>query len=179
MTSEEIKHLIDLRRERDRMTNEETIEVLDDMKIKIDIPKSAITQRNRNEALDKAIKALEQQPCENCISRQALLDKLEKPMNWTDSEAELQEQRDYEGFVELVKSMPSVIPKGVTITDFADRCRECGKTKTGHWIKTGDYYTGAYECLDYFECSCCHEESLEEGDYCPNCGADMRESEEQ
>ena len=42
------------------MTNEEAIEVLDDMKIKIDIPKSAITQRNRNEALDKAIKALEQ-----------------------------------------------------------------------------------------------------------------------
>ncbi len=45
--------------------------------------------------------------------------------------------------------------------------------KKGHWIKTGDYYTGAYECLDYFECSCCHEESLEEGDYCPNCGAKM------
>lgn len=42
------------------MTNEETIEVLDDMKIKIHIPKSAITQRKRNEALDKAIKALEQ-----------------------------------------------------------------------------------------------------------------------
>lgn len=42
------------------MTNEETIEVLDDMKIKIDIPKAAITQRKRNEALDKAIKAIEQ-----------------------------------------------------------------------------------------------------------------------
>lgn len=41
------------------MTIEETIKVLDDMKIKIDIPKSAITQRKRNEALDKAIKALE------------------------------------------------------------------------------------------------------------------------
>ena len=41
------------------MTNEETIEVLDDMKIKIAIPKSAITQRKRNEALDMAIKALE------------------------------------------------------------------------------------------------------------------------
>ncbi len=42
------------------MTDEETIEVLDDMKIKIAIPKSAITQRKRNEALDMAIKALEQ-----------------------------------------------------------------------------------------------------------------------
>ena len=56
-------------------------------------------------------KTREQQPCEDCISRRALLDNLEKPMNWTDSDAELQEQRDYEGFVELVESMPSVTPK--------------------------------------------------------------------
>lgn len=51
------------------MTNEETIEVLDDMKIKIDIPKSAITQRNRNEALDKAIKAIEQTSWIPCSER--------------------------------------------------------------------------------------------------------------
>lgn len=51
------------------MTNEETIEVLDDMKIKIDIPKSAITQRNRNEALDKAIKAIEQTRWIPCSER--------------------------------------------------------------------------------------------------------------
>jgi len=47
----------------------------------------------------------------DCISREALLKNLEEPMNWTDSEAEIQEQRDYEGFIELVKSMPSVTPK--------------------------------------------------------------------
>ena len=45
----------------------------------------------------------------------------------------------------------------------------------GHWIMTGVYYTGAYETIDYVECSCCHEESLEEGNYCPNCGAKMIE----
>lgn len=49
--------------------------------------------------------------CNDCISRRALLDNLEKPMNWTDSEAELQEQRDYYGFIDLVESMPSVTPK--------------------------------------------------------------------
>ena len=43
---------------------------------------------------------------------------------------------------------------------------------------TGDYYAGAYGCIDYVECSCCHEESLEEGNYCPNCGAKMQEVEE-
>lgn len=60
--------------------------------------------------INRAIQALEQQPCEDCISREALLKNLEEPMNWTDSEAEIQEQRDYEGFIELVKSMPSVTP---------------------------------------------------------------------
>lgn len=41
-----------------QMTREEAIEVLDDMKVKIDIPKSAVTQHKRNEALDMAISAL-------------------------------------------------------------------------------------------------------------------------
>ena len=45
--------------------------------------------------------------------------------------------------------------------------------KTGHWIMTGDHYTGAYEDINYVKCSCCGEYSLEEGDYCPNCGAKM------
>ena len=51
------------------MTREErkkAIEVLDDMKVKIDIPKAAKTQNDRNWALDVAIKALSQEPCEEC-----------------------------------------------------------------------------------------------------------------
>lgn len=49
--------------------------------------------------------------------------------------------------------------------------------RKGHWIMTGDYLTTAYGSVDYVKCSCCGEDSLEEGDYCPNCGAKM-ESEE-
>jgi hypothetical protein len=45
--------------------------------------------------------------------------------------------------------------------------------KTGHWIMTNDYLTAAYESIDYVKCSCCGEDSLEEGDFCPNCGAKM------
>lgn len=48
----------------------------------------------------------------------------------------------------------------------------------GHWIMTHDYFTGAYESIDYVECSCCHADSLEEGNYCPNCGAEMSEDKE-
>ena len=50
--------------------------------------------------------------------------------------------------------------------------------KKGHWIMTHDYFTGAYESIDYVRCSCCHGDSLEEGNYCPNCGAEMSEVEE-
>ena len=53
--------------------------------------------------------------------------------------------------------------------------RKYEEPRKGHWIKTGDYYTGAYGSIEYVECSCCREDSLEEGDFCPNCGADMRE----
>ena len=52
------------------------------------------------------------------------------------------------------------------------------KSRKGHWIMTRDYLTTAYGCIDYVRCSCCDEDSLEEGDYCPNCGADMRGEEE-
>ena len=48
--------------------------------------------------------------------------------------------------------------------------------KTGHWIMTSDYLTTAYGSIDYVKCSCCGEDSLEEGDYCPNCGSKMIES---
>lgn len=52
------------------------------------------------------------------------------------------------------------------------------KPKIGHWIMTRDYFTGAYESIDYVKCSCCGEDSLEMGDYCPNCGAKMIEPQE-
>jgi len=55
------------------MTREErkkAIKVLDDMKVKIDVPKAAKMQNDKNWALDMAIKALEQEPCEDAISRE-------------------------------------------------------------------------------------------------------------
>jgi len=48
----------------------------------------------------------------------------------------------------------------------------------GHWIMTSDYLTTAYGSIDYVKCSCCGEDSLEEGDFCPNCGAKMVEPQE-
>lgn len=45
------------------------IKVLDDMKVKIDIPKAAKTQNDRNWALDMAIKTLEQEPCGESMNK--------------------------------------------------------------------------------------------------------------
>jgi len=52
------------------MTREEckkAIKVLDDMKVKIDIPKAAKTQNDRNWAIDMAIKLLKQEPTSDMV----------------------------------------------------------------------------------------------------------------
>ena len=43
-----------------KLTVEEVIQILDDMKVKINVPKQAITQNKRNQALDMAIQALKE-----------------------------------------------------------------------------------------------------------------------
>ena len=96
------------------MTKEEAIEVLDDMKVKIDIPKSAVTQHKRNEALDMAISAL------SADVRPNIHGHWERPTG--------------------------------KITPFGDetiQCTECG------------FFT--------------EEDSIYVYNFCPNCGADMRE----
>ena len=100
------------------------------------------------ENLETISKALEQEPSGDLISRQAVLDLI----------------ADYDlsmgQVVKGIHALPSVNPQ---------------EPKTGHWIDTGDYPTGTYVNV---ECSCCHEYSLEKGDYCPNCGAKMVEPQE-
>ena len=103
-----------------------------------------------------AIQALEQEPCEDCVSRKAVLEYIEG------SDAELGHSSENEIVCQDIKELPSVTPIH----------------KKGKWIITNDYLTAAYGSIDYVKCSCCGEESLEEGDYCPNCGAEMEGEEE-
>ena len=92
-----------------------------------------------NEALDMAIKALEQEPCEDAISRQAALDLF----TWTNTKEDV-----WRG----IKGMPPVTPQPKTECsceqikwerDVAiDQLKELGygfgeKPKTGHLIETG------------------------------------------
>lgn len=71
-----------------------------------------------------------------------------------------------------VEGMPEIKESVELLVDITKKYQKI-EPKTGHWIVTGAYYTGAYGSLDYVRCSCCNYESLEEGNYCPNCGAKM------
>lgn len=66
-----------------------------------------------------------------------------------------------------------------TVTEFADRCRECGakygkllKQKSGKWIEHFD------ESGKWYECNKCHTDWGGSFNYCPNCGRKMQEVEE-
>ncbi len=104
-----------------------------------------------DEAKRMAIKSLEKEPCENCVSREQLKRELHAQMAVDAITKETAE--------DMLNHLPSVTPQ----------------PKTGHWIATGAYFTGAYSSIDYVECSCCGYESLEEGHYCPFCGARMED----
>ena len=98
--------------------------------------------------LEREWDAEEIEPCNDCISRQAVLDMMQ--MRMSDKELYM-----------AVYDLSPVTPQ----------------PKIGHWIMTGDYHASAFGNIEYVKCSCCREYSLEEGNYCSNCGAKMQEDE--
>jgi len=102
--------------------------------------------------------ALEQEPCENCISREAI--------------NELQKYRYNCGDTSIIcislnsiNELPSVIPK----------------QKIGHWIFHKPFDKGHKNCNECIECSQCHTwygyDCYIKTPYCPNCGLRMANSE--
>ena len=77
---------------------------------------------------------------------------------------------DYCGIInaEVYNAIKNGVPQVTeTITEFADRCRECGKQKRGKWIEHFD------ESGKWYECDQCHTDWGGSVNYCPNCGAKM------
>jgi hypothetical protein len=102
----------------------------------------------QKEWLKMAIKALEQQPCEDAISRQEVLSCYQAMRDMCDGET-----KDVV-LVDNIKMLPSVQPKA----------------KVGHWIKVVESY------LPYI-CSECDKPEFRKSNYCPSCGAEMQEVE--
>ena len=131
------------------MTREEAIEILEEVKELDD----SIYQYNTKylKALNMAIHSLEQEPCEDAISRQAVLEYIEG------SGAELGHDSENELVRHDIKELPPVIPQ----------------SKIGHWNRVTD----KTEHL-VWECDKCGWQQRFNTNYCPDCGAKMKEVKE-
>ncbi len=112
--------------------------------------------------LGKAIKALEQEPSEDAISRQAAIDACDQSINLFEA-------------VDRLKELPSVTQKSDNkYRKKAKRWKNkwLKSQKSGHWIVHEKPYG-----IRYLECPYCNiwylNEHLIRNSYCPNCGAKM------
>lgn len=131
------------------MTREETIARIKDHKIvhKMNEPRAILI----SEALDMAIKALEQEPCEDAISRQAVVD-MTGLSEWFDS------SDSYNEFVIALSELPPVTPQ----------------PKIGHWIADIERWGDINTSVNGYRCSECNSFDADGDYFCPNCGAKMQ-----
>lgn len=126
-----------------------------------------------SEAYKKAIKALEQQPCEDAISRKVvniLIDELARATS--DERCYMSRGRSTETIMQDILNLPSVTPQ----------------PKIGHWICHRDHCEnlgvipsglGVYEWCSNCDCGIdIREWQKNLYNYCPNCGAKMEEMKE-
>lgn len=106
------------------------------------------------DALDMAIDALEQEPCEDAISRQAVLDIVD---SYSESRSNVEDVT--QDMISDILALPPVNPQ----------------EKTGHWIYK--QYDGYPECGNW-HCSECDKIDNRTSAHCPNCGAKMVEPQE-
>jgi hypothetical protein len=137
------------------MTREEAIKVLEMFLHKqCDLKRTefAYDQNTVWEAVNMASEALEQEPCDDAVSRQAVLDK-----------KELVELEDGQSFYcispEDVETLQPVMPK----------------QKTGHWIYFKAINTGEIVWSECSECGNGERGCAKRMKYCPNCGCRMSE----
>ena len=103
------------------------------------------------EAFDVAIKALEQEPCEDCISRQAVFDTISELNAISFYEAQEDSKECYYEIRDAIKQLPPL----------------ASYPKIGKWIVS--YPDGAR----VFKCNQCNKyaDIHHATDYCPNCGS--------
>lgn len=120
------------------------------------------------EVFDMAIKALEQEPCEDAVSRYDAV--------------RIVQHNNPPKAIQKLRNLPPVTPKGVTLTDFADKCRECGKQEKSEWVFEKTKFD-KYGCT--VKCPSCHKKWKtydeirwkKENKFCPNCGIKMEDKE--
>jgi hypothetical protein len=143
------------------------------------------------EAKRKAIEALKQEPCEDCISRENALRvaKNEYLRGWHNAlRKALSEKYSIhceEGNFSVIQeetikglglSMDCALGKDV---ESYMSTMPSPQPRKGHWIEPTFNMVYNHVCGSCeFICSSCNKIEIDEYDYCPNCGADMRINEE-
>ncbi len=108
------------------MTREEAIEILKNQHRWTGEPEKINEVQAENEALYMAIKALEQEPCEDAISRQIISDYVEshiQEINTGYGNLNKHTNEILRMIVDYIESMPPVTPK---IQMIQNPCVECG-----------------------------------------------------
>jgi len=159
-----------------RKERKKAIEVLDDMKVKIGIPKAAKMQNDKNWALDMAIKALSQEPCDDCIFEEGSKYCVEH------CPYEAEANKSCEGAISREKALEpykglnddDVISVRLIKKNITELPPVTPSRRKGHWVHKGQ---GIY-------CSECGKESgynpfgaSRFSDYCPSCGIEMESKE--
>lgn len=109
----------------------------------------------QDDVTETIIKALEQEPCEDAVSRKDLYNALYEHFHDEDAPNNITEVRL--GVVRnFVKDFPSVTPT----------------RKKGKWIEHPHEAGENWEYSKY-ECSECHVWANDDSDFCPNCGTEM------
>ena len=137
------------------MTREEAIKYLKEMKDQCDDTIHKVRYVTQEEALDMAIKALEQEPNGDLISRQAVHEAITR---WAGSMSVLiaLPTREVRPLLDSIHELPSVKQE----------------PKTGHWINDEDTI-GCYYCSE-----CGGYVTSYDDAYCKYCGAKMVEPQE-
>ena len=115
------------------------------------------------DAIADAIVKKMQEPCEDAISRQAVLDIIKFEYDWLlDAKGHNADTKiAFSGIKSKVLALPPVNPQ---------------EPKTGHWIKDSPFAKPyCSECGN--SCFGVHGFNYTISPYCPNCGAKMEESE--
>lgn len=108
------------------------------------------------QAIDMAIQALEQEPCEDAISRQAVIDTISELNAISFYEAQEDSKECYYEIRQAIKDLSPINPQ----------------ERTGHWNLFHTTEHGMRED-SYFKCNRCNYESYKEYNFCPDCGARM------
>ena len=179
------------------MTKEEELDWLCRLRSEIYVYMPQEWIKKMDEALTQSIKALEQEPCDDAISRNDMLDAVGHGTTYTSLEVQ-----------KIINVLPSVNPvpcddvvsrqaaldteyqikeingiEYVMLSEVQMKMRKLPSVrpqepKTGHWIAVVDKWGDIVTTVNGYKCSECGEFDGFRDKFCPNCGCRMVEPQE-